>query len=106
MPGVPITREPFDGKANASRFQAWQEVATMTRSYFHTNRLFHLYSPQGGGRGWYFEVREGAPRGSPIEDRPPAKAVRTNGGARAEVGARRRGVINELTGDFGFFFSC
>ena len=36
---------------------------------------------------------QGAPRGSPIEDRPPAKAVRTNGGARAEVGARRRGVM-------------
>lgn len=35
----------------------------MTRSYFHTNRLFHMDSPQGGGRGWYFEVREGTPRG-------------------------------------------
>lgn len=35
----------------------------MKRAYFHSNRFFYADSPQGGGRGWYFEVREGAPRG-------------------------------------------
>jgi hypothetical protein len=35
----------------------------MNHKYIRVNRMFHLDKPQTGNRGWYFEVRDGLPRG-------------------------------------------
>lgn len=35
----------------------------MSRAQFRDQRVFHVDSPAGGAGGWYFEVREGLPRG-------------------------------------------
>lgn len=35
----------------------------MKQSYLRVNRMFHLDNPHTGYRGWYFEVRDGSPRG-------------------------------------------
>ena len=38
-------------------------ILNMTQSYFHTDRIFHIDSPQGNHRGWYFETRDDMPHG-------------------------------------------
>lgn len=35
-------------------------------SYLRANRMFHLDDPQSNCQGWYFEIRDGKPRGSYI----------------------------------------
>ncbi|MFZ5619704.1 MAG: DUF6316 family protein [Pseudomonadota bacterium] len=35
----------------------------MSRSRFRDQRVFHVDIPGGEAGGWYFEVREGSPRG-------------------------------------------
>ncbi len=35
----------------------------MTRSRFRDQRVFHVDDPAGQAGGWYFEVRDGPPRG-------------------------------------------
>ncbi len=36
----------------------------MNQEYRRANRMFHLDYPTTGNRGWYFEVRDGQPRGA------------------------------------------
>jgi Domain of unknown function (DUF6316) len=35
----------------------------MTKMHFHPNRLFYQSGEEGVMAGWYFETREGTPRG-------------------------------------------
>lgn len=35
----------------------------MNREYRRVNRMFHLDPPNTDSRGWYFEIRDGLPRG-------------------------------------------
>ena len=46
----------------------------MTKMHFHPDRLFHQASEDGALAGWYFETREGTPRG-PFSSREIARAA-------------------------------
>ena len=49
----------------------------MSQSYLRTSRMFHLDNPQTGNRGWYFEVRDGQPRGPYVSLALASMALRT-----------------------------
>lgn len=44
----------------------------MTKAHFHTDRLFYQTNEDGALAGWYFETREGTPRG-PFTSREEAR---------------------------------
>ena len=49
----------------------------MNHKYIRVNRMFHLDKPQTGNRGWYFEVRDGQPRGPYVSLALASMALRT-----------------------------
>lgn len=57
---------PHERISDRSRLQPSirrEETMTMSCSYFHVNRVFHVDAPQDNCGGWYFEVRDGTPHG-------------------------------------------